>query len=142
MTFSPEQFAAMSKLYDDAIDTEVSTHAMDFMARAQLLMDIAGDDIEAAKGSIHTGAGREAAMREYDELSDDDRHELLEVVAQHSALNLNLAVRKLWHAANVLGFKPDTLDPMHVAMTAATYLSRSPRELLNEMAKPRHSTDP
>ena len=59
--------------------------------------------------------------------------QLHKLIGQHWTLNLNLAVRKLWHAAIVLGFQPDTLDPKHVAMTAATYLSRTPSDVLSEL---------
>jgi hypothetical protein len=97
--------------------------------------DISGDDTDAAKNVIHTPAGREASSREYDELSDDERRELLETIAQHWCLNVNLAVRKLWHAACVLGFQPDTLDPKHVATTAGMYMSRNPGDVLAEMTK-------
>jgi hypothetical protein len=55
------------------------------------------------------------------------------VIGQHWSLNVNLAVRKLWHAAEMLGFQADTLDPKHVAMTAATHLSRDPLEVLGEI---------
>jgi hypothetical protein len=77
----------------------------------------------------------EAARREFDQLSEDARDELRKVVGQHWSLNVNLAVRKLWHAATVLGFKPDTLDPQHVAMLAATYLSREPDDVFAELTK-------
>jgi hypothetical protein len=129
----PDHFEAMSNLYDQVMDSDVTVHAVDFICRAQLLMDIAGDDTDTAKSVIHTDAGREASIREYESVSDEDRHELLQVVGQHWSLNVHAAVKKLWHAATVLGFKPDTLDPKHVALTAATYLSRSPREVYNEM---------
>jgi hypothetical protein len=137
---APDHLKAMAKLYDKAIDSEVTSHALDFLCRAQLLLDIASDDPETAKSFIHTDAGRAAALREYKELTDDDREELHKAISQHWSLNLNLAVRKLWHDAHVLGFQPDSLDPKHVAMTAATYLSRTPRDVLNEMTKPSDST--
>jgi hypothetical protein len=133
--FIREQLAGMSALYDQVLDSDVTLSAIDFMARAKLVMDIAGDDLAAAGAVVHAPAGREAAKREYDQLSDEARADLHQLVGQHWSLNVNLAVRKLWHAANVLGFKPDTLNPQMVAMVAATYLSREPDDLYAELAR-------
>jgi hypothetical protein len=141
MTYQPEQLEAMSKLYDEVLDSKVTDHAIEFLCRAQLLLDITGDDLETARGFIHTDAGREAVRREWDDMDDDGRKDITEIVSQHWSLNVNLAVRKLWHAANVLGFQPTTLDPKHVAMTAATYLSRHPTDILNEMTTRSEATD-
>jgi hypothetical protein len=42
-------------------------------------------------------------------------------------------VRRLWHAAEVLGYQPRTLDSKHLAMVAATYLSRAPDDVMREL---------
>src|SRR5215211_200141 len=88
-----ERLAAQSALYDEALDTDVTAHALDFLARAQLLLRIASDQPEAAYPVVHSPAGREAARREFDQLTDDERDELKRTVAQHWSLNVNLAVR-------------------------------------------------
>jgi len=41
----------------------------------------------------------------------------------------------MFHAANVLGFQADSLDPKHVAIVAATYFSRSPDDVYAELKK-------
>jgi hypothetical protein len=128
-----ERLAAQAALYDAAFDTEMTDHALDFMARSQLLLRITNDNEDTAGQFIHTDAGRVAAHREYEQLSDDDREELKRVIAHHWSLNLNLAVRRMWHAASVLGFKADTLDPKYVAMLAAIYISRSPDDVFAEL---------
>ncbi len=128
------QLAAQAELYEAALDSPVTATAVDFLARAHLLTDITGDDLEAAREAIHTEAGKVAAKREHDALSDEERAKLTNAVAQHWSLNVNLAVRRMWHAATVLGFQPDTLDPKHIAMVAAMYLSRPPREVYDELA--------
>ena len=135
MTPEEGRLAAQSALYDEVLESPVTDHAVDFLCRAQLLLRIADDQPEAAKDVIHSDAGHQAALREYEQLSDDDRQKVHESVAQHWSLNVNLAVRKLWHAAEVLGFKADTLDPKHVAMVAATYISRSPADVYAELAE-------
>jgi len=56
-------------------------------------------------------------------------------MGKHWSLNLNLAVRSLWHAAETRGFKGDSIDPKHVALTAATYFSRDTEALIDELAK-------
>jgi hypothetical protein len=104
---------------------------VDFLARAHLLTQIA--DLETATEFIHKPEGSEAARREWDDLNDDDRKGITELVAKHWSLNVNLAVRRLWHAAEVLGFQADTLDPKHVALVAAIYLSRTPEDVLEEL---------
>ena len=127
------ELKAQETLYEEVRDSPVTAHAVDFLARAHLLTEIA--DLETAKEFIHSDAGREAARREWDDLTDDDRKEITIVVAKHWSLNVNLAVRRLWHAAAVLGFQPDTLDPKHVAMVAATYLSRPPEDVFKELTR-------
>jgi hypothetical protein len=130
-----ERLAAQAALYDAAFDTELTDHALDFMARSQLLLRITNDNEETAGQFIDTDAGRVAAHREYDQLSDEQREELKRVIANHWSVNLNLAVRRMWHAAGVLGFKADTLDPKYVAMLAAIYISRDPEDVYDELSK-------
>ncbi len=128
-----QQLAAMSRLYEEVIASDVSLHAVSFLACARLLTDIAGDDLNAVKNVIHRPAGFEAAAREYERLADDARRALHEQVGAHWNVNVNLAIRKLWHAAGVLHFQPDTIDPKHVALVAATYLSRDPDDVAAEL---------
>jgi hypothetical protein len=125
------ELKAQEALYDEVLDSNVTTYAVDFLARAHLLTEIA--DMETARVFIHKPEGAEACRREWDDLTDEGRSEITGLVAKHWSLNVNLAVRRLWHAAKVLGFQPDTLDPKHVAMVAATYLSRPPEDVLKEL---------
>ena len=69
----PAELQAMEKLYNEAIDSSVTKHAADFMFRAHLLLRISDQDVEAAKDVIHIDAGREAAWREFQGLSEDER---------------------------------------------------------------------
>ena len=39
----------------------------------------------------------------------------------------------MWHAANVLGFQATSLDPKHVALVAAMFLSRDAEDVLDEL---------
>jgi hypothetical protein len=105
--------------------------AVDFLARAHVLTEIA--DIETAKDFIHKPEGTEAVRREWDDMDNEGRKEVTGIVTQHWSLNVNLAVRRLWHAAQVLGYQPATLDPQHVALVAATYLSRPPDDVIDEL---------
>jgi hypothetical protein len=129
------RLAAQSALYDQVIDSNVTRNAIEFLCRCQMLLKIAGDDLDAVLPVVHTPAGQEAARREYEQLADDERDELHTVVGQHWSLVVNLAVRRMFHAAQVLGFKADTLDPKHVAMVAATYISRTPEDVYAELVK-------
>jgi hypothetical protein len=128
-----ERLAAQSALYDATLETDVTERAMDFLARASLLLRITRDDVEATKPVLHSPGGREAARREFDQLTDDERDEIKQTIGQHWSLNVNLAVRRLWHAAEVLGFHADSLDPQLVAMVAATYFSRAPEDVYDEL---------
>ena len=112
--------------------TPVTEHALDFLCRARCSPNHDRARHRPAGGPHH--AGHQAARREWDQLSDDDRAEVLAVISQHWSLNLNLAVRKMFHAASVLGFQADRLDPKHVAIVAASYLSRSPADVYDELA--------
>jgi hypothetical protein len=98
------ELKAQEALYDEVLDSNGTTHAVDFLARALMLCEIA--DIDTAKDFIHKPEGSEAVRREWDDLDDEGRKEVTEIVAQHWSLNVNLAVRRLWHAAKVLGFQP------------------------------------
>src|SRR5215207_4005021 len=118
-----QRLDAQRALYNDVLD---------YLCRTQLLLRIA-DDHDTVRSVLYTDAGRQAALREYEQLSDADLKELHETVAQHWSLNVNLAVRKLWHAAEVLGFQAGTLDPQLVAMTAATYFSMAAEDLVAEL---------
>jgi hypothetical protein len=128
-----DRLAAQSALYDEVINSPVTDHAIDFLCRTKMLLRITDDQHEPVLPVLHTAAGRQAALREYKQLSDDEHAELLELVSQHWSLNVNLAVRKMWHAAEVLGFRGDTLDPKHVAMVAATYFSLDTDDLIDQL---------
>jgi hypothetical protein len=135
MTPGDERLAAQAALYDRALDTPVTTAAIDFLCRSQMLLRITEDQLDPALEVVHSDAGHAAARREWDQLSEDERIEVARVAAQQWDLNLNLAVRRMFHAANVLGFKGDSLDPKHVAIVAATYFSRSPDDVYAELEK-------
>lgn len=122
---------AMSRLYDEVLDSSITERAVNFLARSHVLCEIA--DVEVAKDFVHRPEGREAARREWDDMDDDGRRAVTEMVAAHWSVNVNLAVRRLWHAARVLGFQPGTLDPQHVALVAASYLSRAPADVVDEL---------
>jgi len=128
-----ERLTAQSALYDATLGTDVTDRALDFLARSLLLLRITRDDVEATKPVLHSPGGREAARREFDQLTDDERDEIKQTIGQHWSLNVNLAVRRLWHAAEVLGFHPDSLDPQLVAMTAATYFSLAADDLVDQL---------
>ncbi len=121
------QLKQMQAIFDEAIDTDVTLKAIDFMCRARLLIDIA--DVNVAKDVIHKPGGREAAEREWAEIPSEKREAVAQEVMDHWAMCTTQAVKRLYHAAAVLGFQPDTLDPKHVALTAATYLSQRATEL-------------
>jgi hypothetical protein len=122
------ELKAQEALYEEVLDSNVTDHAVNWLARAHLLLRISGDTPELARDAIYTSGGFEAATREYQGLSDAERAELLKVIGATWAFVVAKAVRQLWHAAKVLWFQPETLDPKHVAMTAATYLGSEGQE--------------
>ena len=116
------ELKAQEALYEEVLDSTVTEHAVNWLCRAHMLLRISGDTPETARDAIHTPGGVHAATREYRSLSDTERAELHQEIGAAWSFVVGKAVRQLWHAAKVLGFQPDTLDPKHVAMTAATYL--------------------
>ena len=124
----PAEHQAMEKLYNEAIDSSVTKHAADFMFRAHLLLRISDQDVEAAKDVIHIDAGREAAWREFQGLSEDERKIIGDEVGYQFSRLVKRAINKLWHACSVLQMDPTTLDPEHVALVAATLLSSKAQE--------------
>jgi hypothetical protein len=117
--------AAQAKLYNAALDSDVTVVATNWLCRAYLLTEIAGDNIEAAKDVIHTDAGRDAADREYKSMDDAARNEFLTTIGLHWFVCVKKAVQQLWHACGVLDIDPESLDEDHVALHAATLLSRN-----------------
>ena len=135
MTPEEGRLAAQKALYDEVMGSPVTEHAVDFLCRSSMLLRITDDEVDAAREFLHSAAGHEAALREYEQLTDDERDDLHKLVSNHWSLNVNVAVRKMWHAAQVLGFRGDTLDPKHVAMTAATYFSMDAEDLVAQLER-------
>src|SRR4051794_19412540 len=128
-----QRLAAQATLYDAALETDITHHALEFLCRSQMLLRITDDNEDTAGSFVHTETGREAARKEWEHLGEGQRDDVKHIITNHWSLNLNLAVRRMWHAASVLGFKGDTLDPKHVAMLAAIYISRSPDDVFDEL---------
>jgi hypothetical protein len=74
---------------------------------------------------IHTDAGYEAARREFAQLTEDERREAGTEVDAHWAACLKVALARLWQACDILDIDPTTLNADHVALYAATMLSKS-----------------
>src|SRR5215217_1258007 len=91
--------AAQEKIYNAALDTDVTQLGVDWLARAHLLLEIANDDVDTAKAVVHTAAGKEAAAREFESLDDDKRNALGQYVCLYWGKALKEAVQRLWHAA-------------------------------------------
>ena len=101
-----------------------STHvATQWLFKALLLSNIAGDNIEAAKNVIHSSEGLEAAHAEFDGLTEEQRVAVGAFVGLHFGRCLKTSIGKLWHACGVLNNDPAQLGPDYVALHAATLLS-------------------
>ncbi len=124
-----EQLKAEEQLYKAALDTPVTRQATDWLAIAYLVDRVTNSNVEAAKTVIHKPAALDVARREFDDLNDEERHALLRVVGVHWAAVVSEAVRRLRHAAGVLKIDPDTIDPEHVALTAAMLLGEQPPDV-------------
>jgi hypothetical protein len=122
--FPPDQQGPMAELYDKALDSDVTLVALDWLARAHLLLRVAGDDVKAAQDVIHTDAGRVAARSEYDALTDDARNEMGKYVGGVWSACLKEAIGRLWHACAVLEIDPTSMGVDMVALHAATLLSK------------------
>ena len=122
----PPDRDAMEALFDEVLKSPVTRCATDFLFRARLLLRITDDDPLAARAVILEPAGREAAGREYETLTDEDRDALERDVAADWTMCASHAISRLWHACSVLDIDPGTLDADHVALTAATLLSGQP----------------
>ena len=113
-----------AELYTNAIDSDVTDLAVGWLIKAQLICNVTEDDVDAAKSVIHEPAGADVAQREYASLSDDERAALLELVGKQWSALVSIAVKRLWHAASILGINPESLCPHHVALVAADLISR------------------
>jgi hypothetical protein len=117
------QLKAQEELYNSALESDVTHVATNWLYKAYLLSEIAGDDLDAAKSVIHTVEGWDAAHREFDTLTEHERIAFGKCVGLHFGRCLRAAIGKLWHACGVLEIDTSTLDPDHVALHAATLLS-------------------
>ena len=124
--YPPDHQAAMENLYNEVLDSDVTRCGVDFLYRARLLLRVADHDPHVAKEVIHKPAGREAAEREFDALTDAERAEVGAEVGEHWATAVRHAIGRLWHAAIVLDIDPTGLEADHVALHAATLLSGEP----------------
>jgi hypothetical protein len=125
-----EKLARMEVLFHAAFKSAVTDHALEWLASAQLLLGIANNDLDVAGEAFHAPAGRAAAAREFEALPVEQRKALVQQITAHWSVNTSAAVKRLWHAAEVLGFDPETIAPDAVALVAATYLSEDVRELV------------
>ena len=114
---------AQETLYNATLRSDVTVVATDWLARAYLLSEIAGEDIEAAVTVIDEPAGRAAARTEYDSLTEADRKAVLSLVGLHWSVCVKRAIEKLWHVCGKLQIDPTNIDEDHVALHAATLLS-------------------
>jgi hypothetical protein len=71
VTPDEQRLAAQAALYDEVLDTQITTHVVDFLVRTQMLLRIADQQVDTVRPVLHSDAGREAARTEYDQLSDD-----------------------------------------------------------------------
>ncbi len=117
------QLALQEDLFNRALDSDVTHVSTQWLYKALLLTEIAGDDLDAAKEVIHAPEGLEAAHREFDQLTEQERTAVGEFVGMHFGRCLKTAIGLLWHACRVLEIDPAQLDPDHVALHAATLLS-------------------
>lgn len=110
-------------LYEAALDTDVTELAAGWLIKAQLLLMVAGEDVDAAKAVVNEPAGRDAALAEFESLTDEERLALRQIVGAQWSHLVGAATRQMWHTAGVLGIDPTSLDPKYVALTAAGLIS-------------------
>ena len=118
------QLKAQERLYNAALESDVTVAGCGWIAKALVLSDIAGDDIEAAKQVIHKPEGLDAALREFEQMTEEQRNDVRSFVGEHWGRCLSASVQKLWHACGALEIDADELNPDYVALHAATLLSR------------------
>ncbi len=124
----------MHEQYIAVLRSPVTDLGANWLYKAHLVMRIAGDDLIAAAEAAHSEAGHEAALRERDELSEEERVAIGKEVGAHWALCVTVALERLWHAARVINVDPHTISTDHITLTAATLLKESPESLASEAA--------
>jgi hypothetical protein len=87
------KLARMEVLFNQAIKSAVTDHALEWLASARLLLNIADQDIDVAGEAIDTPAGREAAAREFEALPVEQRKALVQQITAHWAVNTSAAVK-------------------------------------------------
>ncbi len=112
-------------LYTTAIDTDVTVVATSWLFKAYMLSEIVGENIDAAKQVINKPEGLDAANREYESLTEEQRAAVQTFVGLHWSRCVTDAVQRLWHACQVLDIDVESLDADHVALHAATLLSET-----------------
>lgn len=124
---------AMRELFDQAIETGPAKAAIDRLVYCALLGRLTGGDVKVALDAYADPGTVEAAIREMEELDDQERAELAVTVVPMWNTALSLAVNHLWHACRNLGYAPDGLGPDHVALVAAVFLGPEFTHLANQL---------
>jgi hypothetical protein len=112
----------MQHLFDKAIETDVAHHLIDRLALAWLVDRMTDGNLNVALDAFGDPGTRDAARAEYESLDDQERAELLAAIGPDVNEFTSDAIKRLWHSCRILGFDPETLDPKHVMLVAATLI--------------------
>ena len=112
----------MRHLFDQATNTGPATAAIDRLIYCTLLDRLTNGNLDLALSTFAEPGTHQAALRELEELNDDERTELVGNVVPMWNEALSLAIRYLWHVSRTLGYNPEGLDPKHVALVGTMFL--------------------
>ena len=119
---TPEDADQMRHLFDQATNTGPATAAIDRLVYCTLLDRLTNGNLDLALSTFAEPGTHQAALRELEELNDDERTELAGAAGPMWNQALSLAIRYLWHVCRTLGYNPEGLGPDHVALVASMFL--------------------
>jgi hypothetical protein len=117
-----EKVDHMVALAERAQRSDVARRLAHAMTTDALVTRIVGADNPNAK-SIMQGMTQaaiiEAAEREVQQLTEDERESIGETVLEHLQVRIVAATRHAWTVADMLGYQPETLNEDGIAWLAA-----------------------
>lgn len=125
--------AQLQRLFDRAMEAGPTHAALDRLIYCHLLDRITSGNLEVALEEFAAPSTAEAALRELESLTDNEREELAQAVIPMWNAALSQAVIHMWSGCRRLGYDPEGLGGDHLAILGALFLG--------ELADAVHSTD-
>jgi hypothetical protein len=112
----------LQRLFDRAMQAGPAMAALDRLIYCALGDRLTRHDRQTSMAVFADEGTVEAAIRELEQLTDEQRADLAQQVIPMWNEALSRAVLHMWHACRKLGYDPDGLGGDHLALVASVFL--------------------